>query len=441
MIARLRLSALSLVNTVSSSFWFIPALISLGGIALAWLTISAEGSALIEDFAPRAAFTPDGARTILGTIAGAVMTVGGVVFSLTFVALSVVAQQLGPRIVTMLMRDRMTQITLGSFNATFLHALLTLTAISSNEEQMFIPSLALYAAVALAILSFALVIYFVHATARQLQADAVIAHLARDLDRAIEGLAIEDGGAPADLNSDEVEAAARLRDTALPVLSKASGYVQSIDYEAAARVACERDARAVFARVPGDFVLRGRPLLFCEEPADPEAERTAGECIAENCVRLGPQRTAVGNISFEINALVDVALRALSPSLNDPNTAVACMHHLADALARLAAHPLCSIVHADADGAPRVYEEPRTFADHAASVFMPLVPAAAGSPIAGAGLARVLDDLLAVTSTETQHASLEGWRDALESLRKAEHRAETDPFPSPQRGRLSSLSG
>jgi uncharacterized membrane protein len=402
MLGRLRVKALAAFSAISASFWFIPALVSAAGAGLAWLTIDLEGIEAIARYTPRA-FTPEGARSILSTIAGAVMTVGGVVFSLTIVALSVTAQQLGPRVVLMLMRDRMTQITLGVFNATFLNALITLAVVSSQDESRFVPSVAVLSAIGLAVLSFVLVINFVHAIALHLQADAVIAHLSDDLDQAIRRVALADDDENT-LSDEEIEAAARIRAEGAPVAAGASGYVQSIDFEQVARIATDADAVAAFAVAPGDFILRGRPMFYLKGGSE------GCERIEVDCMQLNPRRTSAGNITFEIDALVDVALRALSPALNDPNTAVACLDHLSDALARLASHRWRSIAHCDKDGAPRVYALPRLFDEFVDKVFEPLVPAAAPSPIARAGAARVLDDLLAVAG---ERPSLRRWREAL----------------------------
>lgn len=411
-IGRVRLTALSAANEISSSFWFVPGLISLTGLTLAAWSVWLHGAS--PDYGQQlpVRFSVEGARSILATIAGSVMTAASVIFSITFLALSVAAQQLGPRIINMLMRDRMTQVTLGVFNATFLHALLVLAATSAIQEQQGVPTIAILIALALAIASFSLVILFVHTIALRLQADAVVAQLADDLNRAIRSLAIRNGE-NADCAEDAHEASA-IRHEGAPVLAQKSGYVQWIDYEAALAKACELDSKLVFVCAPGDFVLQGRPLFYADKNDEALCD------LERDCLKYGARRSAVGNISFELNAVSDVAMRALSPSLNDPNTAVTCIHHLSDALAILLRNPMRSMAHCDEENTRRVFERGRGFQAHAATVFSALVPAVQGSPIASAALMDALYSLEAIADDPADIAVLRQWRREMTRARRGE---------------------
>lgn len=300
---------------------------------------------------------PEGARAVLAAIAGSMVTVASLVFSMTLVTLQLASSQLGPRLIARFMRDRINQVVLGTFIATFLYALLVLQTVTESGAQPFVPHLSLTVALALTLLSLGWLVYFIHHVADSIQADTVIAGVAADLAHALDHLhprLAADGGAvaatapvPADV----------LSNPATPVPAAHGGYVQAIDTQALARLARQHDLVIEMLRRPGHFVIVGRPLMrawpaarVCEEVIEAAADK----------VVLGPKRTPTQDLEFLIDTLVEIAVRALSPGINDPRTAMTCIDRLAEALAHFmrtgSKPPLIN----DEDGALRLILHPTT---------------------------------------------------------------------------------
>ncbi|MBU1139165.1 MAG: DUF2254 domain-containing protein, partial [Proteobacteria bacterium] len=176
------------LDRIRSSFWFIPIVMACGAVALAFGTVSLD--APVTDWLHRAwgwTFTggAEGAAALLGTVAGSMITIAGVVFSMTLVALSLASSQLGPRMLRNFMRDTTTQVVLGTFVATFLYCLLVLRTIRRAEEVVFIPHLSVSLGVVLAVVSVGVLIYFIHHVSVSLQANEIVARVSMEL---IEGI-------------------------------------------------------------------------------------------------------------------------------------------------------------------------------------------------------------------------------------------------------------
>jgi uncharacterized membrane protein len=268
------------------------------------------------------------------------------------VALTLASTQFGPRMLRNFIRDRGTQITLGTFVATFLYSVLVLVSISPGSHGDFVPHLSITIALGLTLLDLAMLIYFINHIARTIQLPHVIASIAGDLARAID---IE--GRPDTVSVDgrergpsQLDLMSRLEAGGAVVLTPASGYLQHLRHERL--VAIARDANAVIHLLyrPGHFLVQGRPMAIVW-PDD-----AAGH-VAKNLRRsqvTGPYRTLSQDISFGIDQLVEIAIRALSPAVNDTFTAMTCIDWLGDSLCRIANgwHP--QRVHRDREGYIRV---------------------------------------------------------------------------------------
>lgn len=318
---------------IQESYWAIPSLMMALAVSFAGLTLSLDkrvdigtirglGWTYLED--------PAGARTLLSTIAGSMITVAGVVFSITIVALTLASSQLGPRLVRSFMRDKGNQLVLGTFIATFIYCLLVLRRIHGLREEPFIPHLSVTCGVLLALVSLAVLIYFIHHIAASIQANNVVLAVSAELDSTIERLFPRDRDPPAD-RSPSVFPEDFARQSA-PVPSPKSGYIQAIDAERLVEIAAEHDLILAVERNAGDFVVAGAPLAQCW----PEAQRT--EEITEAvgaAILLGPKQSLEQGVTFAIQQLVEMAVRALSPGINDPFTAMACIDYLGAGLAKL----------------------------------------------------------------------------------------------------------
>jgi uncharacterized membrane protein len=349
-----------------STFWFIPGLMIvaaglIAGIALA-IDSSLVGTELPDWMYPGGA---DGARALLSTVAGSMVTVAGLGFSITIIALVLASTQFGPRLLGLFMRDTTSQGILGTFAGTFTYCVLILRSIRGAEEGgvPFVPQLSVTIAVGLTLLSVAALVYFFHHVAVSIQAPKVVASVARDLDRAIDHLYPGDLGQggpepePADIPNVETDAV---------VAAESSGYIQVVDDALLLELAVAHDLCVRLRTRPGLFVVRGNPLLIVRPGARVD-EHLARRLLAT--LIIGDTRTAEDDIEFSVRQLVEVALRALSPAINDPFTAMAAIDWLGAALARLAKEEFPSRYRYDDHGRLRVVADVSTFGGVAHTIF------------------------------------------------------------------------
>ena len=305
---------------------------------------------------------PEGARAVLSTIAGSMITVAGVTFSITIVALTLASQQFGPRLLRNFLRDLGNQIVLGTFVSTFLYCLLVLRTIRGIDDTKFVPHLAVTLGVVLAMLSLGVLIFFIHHVATSIQASRIIAKVASDLEVAANhlfperlGQADNDAPEPTPVGVFASIGTSELR----TVRATMAGYIQAIDGERLTAVAQEQDVWLRLHVRPGAFVRNGSVLMtVC-------AATFAGDWKDDpfrSVVIIGAEHTGTEDIEFFINQLVDLAVRALSPGINDPATARSCIDRLEQALCDLASRRFPSAVRYAADDTPRVVTAPVTFA-------------------------------------------------------------------------------
>ncbi|MHB8512232.1 MAG: DUF2254 domain-containing protein [Actinomycetota bacterium] len=292
----------------------------------------------------------DAARQVLIGIAAAIITVIGVVFSITILALTLASQQFGPRMLRNFVRDIGTQVTLGVFVSTFVYAILALGSITHGAHGQFVPELTVTVAIGLVLVDLAVLIYFIHHIARSIQLPEVIASIARDLSQSIDiEFPASANGPPSTHGASEEEL--RIGEgTAVPATR--SGYLRFIGYPQLVSIAEQCDAVIELAHRPGHFVIAGRPLATVW-PAS--AER--GIALALDRFHVtGPHRTLVQDPVFAIDQLVEIAIRALSPAVNDTFTALTCIDWLSDGLCRISERQAPDRVHRDRSGKIRVIE-------------------------------------------------------------------------------------
>ena len=342
-------------EALRTNLWLVPTLEALLAVALWAGTVALDHAAYSGHLAfPDwvLAGSADGARQILTTVAAAVITVVGLVFSITIVALTLASTQFGPRMLRNFIRDRGTQLTLGTFVATFLYTVLVLVAVSPGPHGDFVPHLSITVALALTVLDLAMLIYFINHIAQTIQLPQVIAAIAADLARAI----VDQGGADAsaadgrERGLSPAELLSRMDTAGAVIPTPASGYLQYLRHDRLIRIAREADAVIHLPYRPGHFLVEGRPLAVVWPPE-------AAPHVAANLGRgqvTGPYRTLTQDISFGIDQLVEIAIRALSPAVNDTFTALTCIDWLGDCLCRITVgwHP--QRIHRDAHGHVRV---------------------------------------------------------------------------------------
>lgn len=352
-------------NWLISTFWFLPGILMASAIALA------IGAPLLdiridEGLLERAQWlemSPSAAQQVLASIAGAMVTVAGVVFSITMVTLSIATSQLGPRLLRTFMSNLTTQFTLGLFVGTSLYCLLVLATVRTNDEFSFVPHVAVLLGVLLAVLCLSVLIFFTHSVATLVQAPNIVREVARDLDHAIDRVFPEprSRGATSRRDHDDVQRCLNeLGEPAFSVTAPFEGYIQSLDLAAIIRAATARDLIVRLRDRPGKFVVRDQAI------ADVwwHGERGNADDVRHELVAaygVGNRPTPVQDIEGAINELVEVALRALSPSLNDPFTALHCIDRLSASLSRLAVRDIPPPIRRDEAGIIRIVTPPFDF--------------------------------------------------------------------------------
>ena len=353
------------------TYWAVPSAMSVSAVLLAFGMIQldqAATSTLLKRLSWVYAGGPEGARAVLSTIAASMITVAGVTFSITIVALTLASQQFGPRLLRNFLRDFGNQVVLGTFVSTFLYCLLVLRTVRGGDDEEFVPHLSVTVGVTLAMVSLGVLIFFIHHVATSIQASRIIANVAEDLEGAIDRLFPETIGEDA-ASADGSRALADGPDEVhgLPVVTaRTTGYVQALDADGLMSIAREHDLLVRVHARPGSFVRRGSVLLTvvpAPGPTHPDDESLHDLFV------IGSDRTGTQDVTFFVDQLVELAVRALSPGINDPGTARLCIDRLEQALCHLAGRHIPSADRYDAEGRVRVVAWPLTFPDVVASAF------------------------------------------------------------------------
>jgi uncharacterized membrane protein len=315
-----------LLSDLGEAFWLIPAILVLAGVAVAMGAISLDRHQIVPDWLIEGRWLygggATGARTLLGTVAASTIGVAGTVFSITIAALSLAAGQMGPRLLRNFMRDRGNQLTLGFFLGTFSYALMVLRSVRTVSEGDFVPHLSLSLGILLAFGSVATLVYFVGHIAGRINVDTVIELVSRDAQAAIHGLTSEQPQPAAP--SDEL-----FRD-AISVIDTRRGYLQQLDADALANWAKEHQAAIRMLARPGSYVFPGAPIALITRAVE------GADAAIRGATALGHQRGSASDFEFAVRQMVEVAVRALSPGINDPYTAISVVDRLGAALCEIA---------------------------------------------------------------------------------------------------------
>ncbi len=401
------------LDRLRSSYWFLPSLMAVGALLLSFATLALDaslGPARLPLLSSLGGMNrPDGARALLSTVAGSLITVAGVVFSMTLVGLSLASQQFGPRLVGNFMRDRGNQLVLGTFVATFLYCLMVLRTVRSADvtagTAAFVPHTSVAVALVLTLTSLGVLIYFIHHTAESIQVSYVLARVGRALTQQI--LAFPEGaneGAPE--GSPVTDAPPELPEgfsaEAVTLRAQRAGYVQAIDLAGLVALAQEHDAVVRLHHPPGSFLMLDGPLadVFPEQASEALAGRIEGSYV------LGAVRTPQQDPYFLFDQLLEVAVRALSPGINDPFTAISCIDRMAESLNLLARRRLPSTFLTDDEGALRLVVPRPEIGELVEHLFGELRAHGAADPMVARHLALTLRRMQASTSEpELRHVA------------------------------------
>jgi len=276
----------------------------------------------------------DDARAILSATMGAVATVLALIFSVALLVLSMVATLFGPRLLYRFLQDWVTQVTIGLFMGTFVYICLVFLVTHQDPGSTFIPQISLITSWVLVVLSFGFLVYYSHRVARSIQNPDMIGAIVDDLYLAVVGSHVAGPGEGTGAVPDDAVILREAESGAMASCPK-SGYLQHVDHGALVAAARAADALIVLRFRPGQFVLRGEPLAAIV-PAD---NASSLEAAIDRGIHIGRHRTLTQDSEFGIAQVVEIAIRALSPAVNDTFTGVACVDWLAAALLTLAEQP------------------------------------------------------------------------------------------------------
>ncbi|MZG04852.1 DUF2254 domain-containing protein [Streptomyces sp. SID5614] len=387
------------------TFWFAPTM-GFVCVFVLWFVATELDDAIVrllqreeayDELGDLIGFSQD-TKTVVTTVSSAMMTFIGVVFSISLVAVQMASGQLTPRVVRIFVRSRISKLTMTVFLATFLVSLLVLSSYESETDPRRVVSVPLVQSLLILVLvgmSLLLFVVYVSATLRLMQVGPVVDRIARDSFRVL-------GRMPRGPQGDE-----EVRpETARVVYEGRAGVLRDVNTARLVRAA--RRQGVVLRVIPriGDFVVPGTPMLAVHGGAVPPRRRL------RYAVSVSVERTLHQDLAFGLRQLADIALRALSTSVNDPTTAVQCLDRIVQFLAAVAHLPLGTVHHRDRAGRVRLVQDGPGWDDLVDLAFEEIRWCLAGSPQVSRRLMAGLDDLLLIVP-EDRRKSLARHRELL----------------------------
>ena len=379
-------------SAIGETFWILPALIVIACGCTAFAMLQVDRAGLIPKWLVQSGWVysgdATGARTLLGSVASSTIGVAGTVFSITIAALTLAAGQMGPRLLRNFTRDRGNQITLGVFLGTYSYALIVLRTVRGHGDAEFTPQLSLSFGVLLAFVSVAMLVFFVGHIAGRINVDTVIDLVAEDVNEAVCRLTTSEP--PPRLENGYDFSGGRV------IAGTRSGYLQHLDGESLADWAAEQSCVVHLLARPGDYLFPGAPIAVVKPP------REGADAAIHSATALGRQRISSQDLEFAIRQLEEVAVRALSPGINDPHTAMSVLVRFGAVLCEVRGRHLPGGV-VLREGRPVMIHERVTYDGLVDAMFHMIRQNAAGST---AVLATGLDVMTAAASVERNDTRL-----------------------------------
>ena len=400
-----------LAISLRSSFWFRPALIVLASVALAAAMVALDralGGMPGERWPELFASDADGARELLAIIAGSMITVAGVVFSITIAALAQASSQYTSRVLRNFMRDRGNQAVLGVFLGVFAYCLVVMHAITPESQQGFVLLVAVVGGLVLSLVAVAFLVYFIHHVAAEVQSGQVARSIALETLHTIDELLpdpLEDG------DGDAQPAGPDGLDWH-PVPAPEIGYIEGVDLDALADFARERDVIVRMERWVGDFCTPDRAIASVAAPGGAPPPDAGEMRHLASLFAVDSYRAIEQDVAFGIRQLVDVALVALSPANVDSTTAITAIDHLSVVLQRLAGRRILPRPIRD-DDILRVVPVGPGFEHLLALAFDQILESAHGNTLVLLRLLRAIDEIRPGTRDERRLRLLAAKRDGI----------------------------
>jgi len=338
----------NILALLRGQLWIIPLLLSILALVLAFWLLT-HGANLLKSWNGEHWWLYSGdastARGLLSSLLSGLMTMTSLIVSVTFVILTLAANQLGPRLISTFMADRQIQVVLGLFLGTILYMVIVLRSLDETLGAQGVPHIAVTIGSALTVICLFALLFYVHKIARSIIADNIVAQVAGDLHRNISSMLPKKAG-PA-----EHELPTMIKPRADAVSLDQSGYIQVIDYNALAALACGQVAVLQVKVRTGHFVLRNgeHVVVFADHPLAPKTIQAIRSAFV-----IGTERSPAQDLEYSLRQLVEIALRALSPGINDPFTAIAVINQLGAALEEIFQRSLQPVIWRDKSGDVRV---------------------------------------------------------------------------------------
>ena len=315
------------------NLWIVPLKMSLGALCLFALTLTPDLLAAYHVIHLPTWFTMgsiDDARAILGAMLGCVSTVLALIFSVALLVLSMVANLFGPRLLYRFVQDWVTQVCIGLFMGAFIYVFLVFLVTHQDQSSSFIPQVSLITSWFVVLGAFSFLVFYSHRVAVLIQNPDAIGRIVDDLRHVVHQQ--QSSKVPDSIHENDQLLLERCQHDRGTVPSSRSGYLQTIDYEVLTDAAFRQGAVIILPFRPGQFVLEGEPIAYVTPAsANPELET-----LITRSVQLGRHRVLYQDVEFGVAQIVEIAIRALSPAINDTFTGVACVDLLGEALTVLA---------------------------------------------------------------------------------------------------------
>ena len=388
---------------LKSTLWFVPVIIVASAILLALVLVEIDAPKNYSNGLSSRLFTlgvglgAEGSRTMLSAVAGSMMSVVGITFSMTLVALALASNQYTSRILRNFMRSRLTQVVIGLFVAIFSYCLIVLASIRDSSEGEFVPSLSIFFAFVLTLIGIYTLVFFIHHIASSIQASNILSSICSETYQMIDQtLAAKD-------NSEVVNQHPHIFEYTSDYFvlnALESGYLQTISHKKLIDIAVKNDLVIKINPAVGDFVVKDTPMVLIFPSA--LAAKNLHEDILAAFIQSN-QRSIEQDISFGIRQIVDIALKALSPGVNDTTTAVMCINYLTAILVELTAKKFNSNLHF-VDERLKLISQEVNFANFLDDSFFQVLESAQSN---SAVLIAIIKSLKLVTAKLSQHADFQ----------------------------------
>ncbi len=391
-------------DSLRTNFWFVPTVMVAGALILSFLTLAIDhltGSSAWDFSAFTYTRGPEGSRALLSIVAGSMINIASLTFSITIVTLQLTSSQFGPRLLRNFMRDRGNQLVLGTFIATFTYCLLIIRTVNGTQNHEFVPRFSVLMALLMSIAALGVLIYFINHTAHSIQAETVIASVGSELEGALDRLfprpdRPDFNGPPEHLEPPDAQLLHHIETDGVPIPATRNNYFQAVDIDRLVAIAVAHDLVLRLSERPGAFLVRGQEIVRAWPPHHVD-DSVSGEI--QSAFFVGARRNLTQDASFAIDQLVEIAVRALSPGINDPFTAIACIDRLTAAFCDLAGRQPPSAQHFDENDRLRLIADPETKTDLLDTAFHPLRQAARGSESV---VLQLLDDLALIARSNDE---------------------------------------